>query len=356
MWLVGSILVLFVLFTFMAVVEDRIEPRLKWMLYYGFGFVLVLLAGCREIGVDPDSLVYEQYFMDCENMRYLLSVEYSYLYLSQLLRTFTDDVHSIFLIYAFFGVLLKLKAMREYSTHAFLVLLVYISYFFELHETCQIRTGVISALMLFIIYYVAQKKRLKAFLLILLASVFHISALSFVILLFFGNKPLGRKWVIFLAVSIPVSYVVGVFFSSISAMLESIPYIGNKLTNYQESAETALIQVQGVNPYSPFHLFQVMVFYYLLYFRNTIARYDKYYPILIKALALGLVFYTAFASLPVLGERLGALFKMATMILIVDIVYTIRPRRYGVLAVALVAFVYLNYVMRSMYDFTLILS
>ena len=53
--------------------------------------------------------------------------------------------------------------------------------------------------------------------------------------------------------------------------------------------------------------------------------------------------FTAFAFLPVLANRVSYLLRIVTIILFGNIYYTILPKRAGIVAVLLVAAVYMVY-------------
>lgn len=57
-------------------------------------------------------------------------------------------------------------------------MMLYISFYFVLHEMTQIRAGVVSALFLLAVYYIAKKEKRKALLLIIVGSFFHYSSLA----------------------------------------------------------------------------------------------------------------------------------------------------------------------------------
>ena len=77
--------------------------------------VLVLVAGLREVGVDPDSVNYEYAFHHYDDDRISGAIEYSYFLISEILSRLTNDVHIIFVFYAFFGVMLQVQGVQEIS-------------------------------------------------------------------------------------------------------------------------------------------------------------------------------------------------------------------------------------------------
>lgn len=320
---------------------EKFLGKYRLILFIAIGLLLVLLAGTREVGIDPDSENYEYSYQNYYSEKALGAVEFSFLFFSSIFNVISNDVHVIFLFYAFLGVLLKFFAIRKYSDTWFLPLLIYLSFYYELHELTQIRTGVSAGFFLLAIKPIAEKKRMKAFLLLLVAIFFHISAIVFLPLLFLSNKEIGARERLFLLLIIPVGYFIFIAGYAVSLMVD-IPYIGDKLTVYQAAEEFGQSDV-SVNVFSPLFLFTVMIYIYLHFFQNAIIEHNPYYPLMMKIFGIGIVFFLIFAFLPVLSQRLSYLFRIVTIILYANVYYTIKPRWAAILAVILLSFVYINY-------------
>ncbi len=335
------IIFLFFITALLAFFEDRLPKVMSLTTYIMIGIVLILVAGLREIGIDADSVQYQSTYINYYNERVASNTDVSYIWLSALFNNFSSDVHVLFLFYAFWGVTLKFIAFRKLTDYVFLAVLFYLGFYFELHEVTQIRTGLMSGIFLLTIIPIAEKRRLLATALLLLGAFFHLSALALLPLLFFSNKKLSQKWKIVLAISIPFSYVVYYVGGSI-IMNVDLPYIGNKLALYQMATATGLTNVT-INVRSPFHLLTIFVFYYLLYFSDTITKRNKYFPLMMKIFAIGLCSYTVFGFLPVLSQRISYLFRIITIILFTNICYSIRPRWIAVIICMIIGLLYLNW-------------
>lgn len=334
------ILVIFIFTTILCYLEDNIK-KYRLPLYLLIGLILILAAGFREVGIDPDSenyeYTYQHYFADNAKN----GVEYSYIMLSSFFSMFTSDVHIIFLFYAAVGICLKFFAFRKYGISYFLPVLVYISFYYELHENTQIRTCIVSGLLLLALIEVAEKNKKKAIILLLLGSFFHTSALLLLPLVFLSNKPLSKKKKIICAALIPISYVV--YFSGMSLIMNTnIPYIGNKLALYQKGVEKGLLNV-SINVFSPLQIFTIFLYYFTLYFHDTITIFNKYTPLLLKTASIGISAFAAFAILPVFAQRVSFLFNIVNIILYSSIMYTIKPKWIGITIVALISIALLNY-------------
>lgn len=335
------IIILFVILCILAFLEDRLPHKYHMGIFVVVGVCLILMAGFREIGVDPDSenyaTAYHYYYQDSSQEK----VEFTYTFISAFLNIFSNDPHSLFLVYAILGVSLKFLAFKRGTNMYFLALVAYLSYYYVLHEQTQIRTGVLSGLFLLAIPYMAEKKRWHALLLFAIGFCFHYSAALFLPLLFLSNKEFGTKSKLIWACVIPAAYV---FYFVGSGFLFSadLPLVGNKLSLYQNAAEKGLNYVQ-VNVFSPFQLVTIAVYYYLLFFSKTITLKNKYFPIMMRFFAIGLATFAIFAFLPVLAQRVSLLLRIVTILLFTNIYYTIRPRWAAILIVEALCLLYLNY-------------
>lgn len=332
---------IFFLTAILALLE-RYLGKFKFPIYIFLGFILVVLAGTREIGLDPDSENYEYSYLNYNASSQLAeSVEFSYLWLSSIFNHFTHDVHVLFLFYALLGLGLKFIAFRQLTEFWFLPVVVYLSYHYELHEMMQIRTGVLSGLFLMAVKYQADGQKVIAIVLLALATFFHYSALVLAPMLFMSSNDMSVKKRLIWAALIPASYIIYFVGASISISTE-IPLVGTKLAAYQIGAEKGVSEAY-VNVFRPLHLFTMAIFFYLLYFFDTINEQNKYFPLMMKLFVCSICSYTVLAFLPVLAQRVCLLYQTITIPLYVNIYYTIRPKWAATLIVILIAFVYLNY-------------
>ena len=74
------IILTFVFCALLALFEEHMG-QYRWAIYISMGVVLILIAGLREIGVDPDSINYESTYLSADNMKDG-TVEYSFILLS----------------------------------------------------------------------------------------------------------------------------------------------------------------------------------------------------------------------------------------------------------------------------------
>ena len=340
------ICVMFFVTVLLAYIEDLLG-KYRLPTYIVICLALILIAGTRMVGGDPDSANYEGTFITILSGGEELLVEYSFVVLSKFAGIFGKNIHILFFIYAILGVSLKFVAFRQLSESWFMPVFFYISYFFIFHECMQMRTGVLSAMFLLSIKPWGEGNKLKAFGYLLVGFVFHYSALILFPLLFLGNKVMTFKERVFWALLIPFGYVL--FYGGFSFFLDfstDLPYIGEKLAAYQIGVERGLSSL-FVNVFSPLFLFTAFLYYYLLYFQDTLVEKNKYYPLMIKILGIGIFSYVALGSLPAMAQRVNLLLRVVSIILYTNVFYTLLPRWASISIAALIAFIFLNYAVPS---------
>lgn len=336
------VIVIYVICCFFALFEERIK-QYRTAIYISLGFLLVLVAGLRPVGIDPDSLNYENTFLNHTSPNASDNVEYSYILFSQIINFFTNDVHVLFLFYALLGVGIKMYAFRKYSSTWFLFLALYISNYYIMHECMQIRTGVLSGLLLVALTKIGDGNRKVAAVILLIGFFFHYSALILLPILFLSNKEMNKKqrtkWLTLVFASYLIFIMGQSFFVNFGT---NLPYIGNKLALYQKGTELGKISA-STNVFGPIYLFGLFLYLYILYFYDTISKHNKYLPLLIKVFSLGFFFFASFSFLPVFGQRVSMLYKTVSIILFANIYYTIRPKWVAVSITAIIGLLYLNY-------------
>ena len=341
-----AICFVFLITALLAYLEEYIG-KYKLPIYISIAAFLVFIAATRMVGADPDSANYESSFLTIAKGGSEMLVEYSFVLLSQTVSMFTDDVHYLFFIYALLGVSLKFVAFRQLCPSWFLPVLMYLGYFYVYHECMQMRTGVLSAMLLFAIKPWSEGNRWKAFLFIAIGFFFHYSALMLLPLLFLTNKKISFYGKIIWALLIPLAYIL--YFGGFSFFLDistDLPYVGEKLALYQMGEEKGMTTL-FVNVFSPLLLFTTALYFYLLYFHDTLAEKSKYFPLMLKLFGIGVFAYTALGAFPALSLRVNLLLRTVTVILFANICHTVIPRWAGISIAVLVAFVYLNYAVPS---------
>ena len=319
---------------FLALVEDSLNEK-KYYVYMIYCIVLILAAGFKPIGFDPDSEVYERNFVNNDSPLIEMLIEPSFLFISQILKYISDDVHILFLFYALISIPLKFYAIQRLMPWLFLPLVIYIGNFYLLHDFIQIRASVASGLFLLAIKPLSEGRKSRAALYFLLALVFHYSALMLFVTLFFSNKSLSKLWRIGLACVLPIGLFL--YIAHINILYElPIPYIQDKMTNYQEIKDKGVFD--DFNFFNVFAWLRIIIFVYALYFYDTIYQECKYLPLLLKIMGLSILSFFALSDIPIFSERVNEMFGVIEIFLFPYVVYTIKPAYAAKIAVCLIGF------------------
>ncbi len=195
-------LIYYIYFIFLTVlsIEYELKPFNSKALLVFLGLSLALLAGFRGEEVSRDYLSY-QYgfdnildFIPDESGKYFSVYEPGFIGIVILFKAFFIQNYgvAIMLFFACASVALKIFAFDKFSINPYLILLLYFSQYFLIHEMTQIRIGFASAIFLVsLIFYF--KNNYKAYVvMILFATLFHYSALLYLILLLFKKKDFNR--------------------------------------------------------------------------------------------------------------------------------------------------------------------
>ena len=293
--MIYTFLLLFIIIVSLIFLEEYLGDYNKYA-YWGLCIILIFFCAFRTIGVDPDSESYEEIFKSNENNPKLL-VESSFLFFSEIVKGFTDDVHYLFLIYAILGITIKFYALRQLSPWYFLPLAIYFGNYFILHDFIQIRAAVASGMLLLAIKPLSEGNKKRAIVYFLIANVFHYSSFAFYPILFFSNN-LSQIWKYALMAILPVGVVMFMlhydFFSALP-----IPYIQDKIEMYKALTETGFFEEFTLKNV-PLWI-QYTIILYSLYFYDTILEKCPALPLLLKITAYSMFFFFAVSSISVVA-------------------------------------------------------
>lgn len=297
--------------------------KAKNILLVLWGIVLVCISTFRD-GADHDYTSYVEYYDQITTIGDY-SVEPTFLLISKFVKTLFDSAIIVFFIYAVIGVGLKLYAISELTDLKLLSLLSYLSFFFLMHDMTQIRAGVASAILLLCIKPLYERKYKKFFLLGIIASLFHYSALS--IFLLIVMKPMKINKQIY-GLLIPFGYCLCFLHLDVTGLLKLIPIaeVQTKVQAYiylQDYSEN----VEEVNIFNVIFLLRCLLSMYLLVFVDIVSRYNKYVYILLKIYIWGLFSFLLFSNVAGFAFRISELYGIVEVILIPFICYTFVQRK-----------------------------
>lgn len=334
-----AIVAIFLITAIFALTEEEEDLGYKKYVYCCIGIILIVMAGIREVGFDHDSKNYEYFFLHYTDPTASMIMEFTYIIICYICHLFTDDIHLLFFIYAILGVGLKLYGIKKLSPMYFLPLLIYISYYYMLHDMTQIRAGVASGFFLISLKAMTEGRKRKAFALMLCALCFHYSSAILFPVLFLNNKDLTTKHRIGLACIIPFVYVL--YFLNFNIITSiPIPFISNKVDAYELMRDKGIMGDE-INVFNHLILVRIFIYLYCLYFYDAIYKYNKNLPLLLKVMGLSIASFVLFAGLPILSTRISELLGIVDIIVFTNIYYTIRPPYASKSVIVLIALILL---------------
>ena len=177
----------FLLFSlaFLSLVFDfrNSSGQTKLILCFFLVLVLALFAGTRVGWNDQEGYIwlYDRVptlpllFSGKAFMQFYM--EYFFVLLNSILKCFSDNPLSMFLLAAFITVALNLNSYKKYSPYFLLAVVFYCSNYYFSGAMIQIRMGIATALILFGMDYLVNKKWRAFFIVVFVAFLFQASSL-----------------------------------------------------------------------------------------------------------------------------------------------------------------------------------
>jgi len=168
---------------------QRYSRDIAW---WGIVFLLFIIAAFRPVGIDRDSLAYQnaiQHYIetDFKDFDFTLFEPTFYVIILFSKWLFPDPVRGVFVLYAGIALLIKACAVQRILGRSFFALFVYVCLFYFLHEMTQIRAGIAIGIFILSIDDIEKRKPLHYYIKSLIAISFHYSA-DLMVPLYFMNK------------------------------------------------------------------------------------------------------------------------------------------------------------------------
>lgn len=321
-----TIILLVSLFMVLATLSffDEKKDKYVFVIYVLAAVAMFLLAGFKPIGVDRDSLLYLSYY----NGLSTTDVEPSFGVIAAIARNLFGTPQFVFIIYALLSVSTRAYGITRLTDLWLISLLVWLSNLYLIQDLTQIRAAVSMGLFMCGLFYLQNSRRWVYLFFILLALIFHYSALFFFFLVFLGNKPLNRVWRTVLIVLPAIGFIMAaVKFDPI--MNIPIPYIQDRIKIYVSTRDTLNAQMGEINVFNPIYLLKVVFYYLLLWKEKVISQRVTNFPLLIKIFAISIITFTLFSGIPAFAYRINELYGVVEIIVIPYLVYAIRPVVWG---------------------------
>ncbi|MEO7119995.1 MAG: EpsG family protein [Ginsengibacter sp.] len=339
-------LIYYIYFIFLAVVavEYEINPFKSNGVLIFIILSLALLAGLRSEDVSRDYLAYQYGFDDLHNFigdppwSNFIKYEPGFIAVVLFFKQFFLENYglAIMLFFAFASVTIKVLIVDRFSINPYLVILLYFSHYFMLHEMTQIRIGFASAIFFIsLIFYF--KNNYKAFIcLVLLAALFHYSAICYLALLLFDKKTFNRYiYVGLIILSIAFAFIKLPLFNFVGNLFSTVDSSG-KLATYSVIIENKL--VEDIKVFNVINLLKIFCAVYLIYVvpKDQLLK-DKQLLFFLKCTILSIFTLSLFSGVPSVAFRISELFGVMSMFIFAYMAKYLPFYKYNVWFVVIIA-------------------
>lgn len=274
-------------------------------------------------------------------------VEPAFYFISHVSRMITGSPILVFPLFAMVGVLFKIYALKNISPNVYLSLLVYISYFYILHDNAQVRIGAAMTFILlafYFYYHLALSVRYYIFF-VFVAMMFHLSVVIFFIIPLFISRRFGLyvRWVflcMLFSMMIIVLHLSG--YSILQLVLSNLSY------SYFESEkiDAYVANAQGVGIYNAvvklIPVYVVLLMY--LIFSRKINYHFSQASVYARLLCFGALFFSLLAPLQIVAYRVFDLFYFFSIVFVPAVSFCFRSALARFMFVFLFSTIYFVYV------------
>lgn len=299
-------------------VQASPKKRMCETLYYGFFAWGVLAARSPQNGVDligycPQFERIADFTLEESFTKAVQNYEQGYTVFNKLVSLFSSDIHFFLAVTAAVTIILIGSTIYRYSSNIFLSFLIFVS--FGLYIMCfsGLRQSLAFSITFFSLRFLVDKKHIKFFITVFIASTFHTSALIFALVWFLRNKQLPIQ----LSLTITVVYAVAI-----------LPFVSSLLPIF-----TSLLFDDKYGSYEH-HLFKMgtaytmMIVYAIVLFGSYIFTKDDKRPI-INMYRWIILFAVLFQSLGLFDAgaltRIGYYFSLFFALFIPEAISYIKP-------------------------------
>ncbi|MEO6631153.1 MAG: EpsG family protein, partial [Mucilaginibacter sp.] len=309
----------------------------KYVLYV-LSFLLFCIFSGLKYNVGTDYLNYADYYNRANDFGLMTDsgVEPGYIYLMQFFKLFTVGFIGFWFIISAFNFALKYYVFSKYSPLLFASLLVYFVGLFMERDFDGIRQGLSIGLCYFSISAVLNRQPARFILIVLCASLIHISAIIFLPVYFIAKARISNKTIYTVIGILVVLVIVNVSFTSI--IISTIPesLIKARIETYLSQDDSQYVQKVGI---SIGIIFRIVVLFLFVYLEKYILLDEKLYTFLKNGFFVGIVLSLVFNDVDVLSHRLSYIYR-EFQIFIVPILITLIPSKKGQLVALTFLFLY----------------
>ncbi|MFG6656283.1 EpsG family protein [Scandinavium sp. M-37] len=223
-----------------------------------------------------------------------------------------------FVIFAFLSIIIKFKAIKKLALPVGLFLIIYFGKLFLLLDLTQVRAAVAISLCLLAFEAYIHEKKITTFMYIMLAFLFHLSSIMFMVIYFVNNrKPNVLFWFMALLIGLALSFIdIKGYLFTLMALLHAP---ANYLTYVNGTSDLV------VNPFNTLACINVIIFLIFCYLRSVFI--DAKMNVAFKLYGISIVSFYMFIDFPVLSFRISEFFLVYQVVLLSNLIGFITERQ-----------------------------
>lgn len=188
------------LLAFLSFYFEERKREINFLIFPTFMFFL-LFDGLRKSSVGGDLNVYisifEQNALKLPELSKIFKsrFELGYVFTNQLIRSMTENYSLLLFVFAFLTLWIWFYVLEKYSKNVYMSLIIYLSSLgMFLYSLSNIRQGLAVAFGFLGFYFLAEEKKIRGILFVLLASLFHTSGIVCILFIFIRKIKLSAKY------------------------------------------------------------------------------------------------------------------------------------------------------------------
>ncbi|MGB3161822.1 MAG: EpsG family protein [Carnobacterium sp.] len=310
----------FIILIFLALVEVlKRNTRVSFLT----GSLLALMAGFRfSTGYDFES--YKKFYESLDNINDVfngtIDAESGYLLINFLFKSIGFNFYFFILFFSVLSMSLLSYFLYTHTKFPSMFLLYYYSRFFLVRDMGQIRSSLACIILLYAIPYIEKKKPIHFLIIVLTASLFHISALFFIIAYLFNGlfKKLSIQNILVL---LSIAIMLGIIIQNPQLYLWAVP--GRYISYFTNPNYT-----NGKWILNPILWMQLAIFAGgILCLRSKDRDEQKKYSLLLKIYFLASLILLAAGDLGTVGGRISTLFATLEVLIVPHLILNLTRNK-----------------------------
>lgn len=252
-----------------------------------------------------------------------------------ILNWFISSSFKVFVfIIALLGIVPKMMYYYKLEHHRFFCVWLYFASIFVFYDMGVIRQGIAIGILYYSIRYIKERKAKKFWVLVIIAAMFHLTALMFIPLYYLGNRRFSSK--IYYGVSIIALFLsTGIVRGIMLKMVAYIPspYVVYKLNYYlnQSSANMMTSIIKRI----------LVLVLFIVFFERKANKNDDVW-LYVNGYTLSILFTGMFSFVEIIGGRGTAALYYLQIFVFAELLYKCKKRDKRILILGVVAVLFLS--------------